>query len=213
MVHYVARSCLCSGFAGYSIQEDPFLSQKKHLWSVSLRTSKFYWNSAWPLCKLEDEENGLKMNLHSSIFIATGWDIGCFLMFKFSKPFIIILLLCGYCNEKNSPNTLNDLLLTSSNSRGVGVGGGWRATRKLLHPYMFLTFPDLSEQTEPLRPQKNKPFWNNIFSAFSLPLLLRPNLTLFGLYFSYETMTTKKKKAKMIFLTVWPQNLLKKQDF
>ena len=56
-------------------------------------------------------------------------------MFKFSKPFIIILLYVATIMRKNSPNILNDLLLTSPNSRG-GVG----ERPSFSHPYMFPYF-------------------------------------------------------------------------
>lgn len=115
-------------------------------------------------------------------------------MFKFSKPYHNSALLCGYCNEKNSPNTLNDLLLTSSNSRGVGWGvGGERL--KLLPPLHVPLLFQIFEQTKTPRPQKNKPFLEQHFSASLLPII-KTNLTLFGLYFSHETMTTKKKKQR-----------------
>ena len=79
----------------------------------------------------------------------------CFLMFKSSRPFIIILLYVATIMRKNSPNILNDLL-TSPNSQG--------GTKLLPLPHVPLLLQVFLIKLRLLPPQKNKPFWDIFIS-------------------------------------------------
>lgn len=76
-------------------------------------------------------------------------------MFKFLRPFIVILLYVATIMRKNSPNILNDLLLTSPNSQG-----GTNLLPLLHVPLLLQVF---LIKLRRLHPQKNKSFWKNIF--------------------------------------------------